>query len=300
MEAWVPDAGELESVTARLYGIHGGAAVATLEDPAGIQKILDAQAAVIAERDALERIWGSGLHRSTAQLQLTFRLKEGRSSAVYRYYDIPVSEGEQPEAVQVLAALAADPAFQESSIFQGITVQSRRNLREARLTGGYVASLYNPETQSYEGLDLTLEQAGALEEAVRRDIQAGNFGRTLFLVSGEEYDRAVSDLHIQLNYALELQDSGPNRDSYVQNETISIGLSTYCTETLKALEDLGVLNEGRKLLTHAEQYALESGEAGVPFEGDYDPNSFPRSGSVVYPGDAYVYPGEEVDAALLH
>ena len=161
-------------------------------------------------------------------------------------------------------------------------------------------SLYNPETQSYEGLDLTLEQAGALEEAVRRDIQAGNFGRTLFLVSGEEYDRAVSDLHIQLNYALELQDSGPNRDSYVQNETISIGLSTYCTETLKALEDLGVLNEGRKLLTHAEQYALESGEAGVPFEGDYDPNSFPRSGSVVYPGDAYVYPGEEVDAALLH
>lgn len=300
VEAWVPDAGELESVTARLYGIHGGAASATLEDPAGIQKILDAQAAVIAERDALERIWGSGLHRSTAQLQLTFRLKEGRSSAVYRYYDIPVSEGEQPEAVQVLAALAADPAFQESSIFQGITVQSRRNLREARLTGGYVASLYNPETQSYEGLDLTLEQAGALEEAVRRDIQAGNFGRTLFLVSGEEYDRAVSDLHIQLNYALELQDSGPNRDSYVQNETISIGLSTYCTETLKALEDLGVLNEGRKLLTHAEQYALESGEAGVPFEGDYDPNSFPRSGSVVYPGDAYVYPGEEVDAALLH
>lgn len=300
VEAWVPDAGELESVTARLYGIHGGAAVATLEDPAGIQKILDAQAAVIAERDALERIWGSGLHRSTAQLQLTFRLKEGRSSAVYRYYNIPVSEGEQPEAVQVLAALAADPAFQESSIFQGITVQSRRNLREARLTGGYVDSLYNPETQSYEGLDLTLEQAGALEEAVRRDIQAGNFGRTLFLVSGEEYDRAVSDLHIQLNYALELQDSGPNRDSYVQNETISIGLSTYCTETLKALEDLGVLNEGRKLLTHAEQYALESGEAGVPFEGDYDPNSFPRSGSVVYPGDAYVYPGEEVDAALLH
>ncbi len=300
VEAWVPEAGELESVTARLYGVHGGAAVATLEDPAGIQKILDAQAAVIAERDALERIWGSGLHRSTAQLHLTFRLKEGRSSAVYRYYDIPVSDGEQPEALRVLAALAADPAFQESSIFGDVTVQSRRNLREARLTGGYVDSLYNPETQSYEGLDLTLEQAGALEEAVRRDIQAGNFGRTLFLVSGEEYDRAVSDLHIQLNYALELQDSGPNRDSYVQNETISIGLSTYCTETLKALEDLGVLNEGRKLLTHAEQSALESGEAGVPFEGDYDPNSFPRSGSVVYPGDAYVYPGEEVDAALLH
>ena len=300
VEAWVPEAGELESVTARLYGVHGGAAVATLEDPAGIQKILDAQAAVIAERDALERIWGSGLHRSTAQLHLTFRLKEGRSSAVYRCYDIPVSDGEQPEALRVLAALAADPAFQESSIFGDVTVQGRKNLREARLTGGYVDSLYNPETQSYEGLDLTLEQAGALEEAVRRDIQAGNFGRTIFLVSGEEYDQAAYNLHIQLNYALELQDSGPNRDSYVQNETISIRLSTYCTETLKALEDLGVLNEGRKLLTHAEQYALESREAGVPFEGDYDPYSFPRSGSAVYPGDAYVYPGEEVDAALLH
>ena len=78
-----------------------------------------------------------------------------------------------------------------------------------------------------------------------------------------------------------------------------MSLSAYCTETLKALEDLGIVNGSRRLLTYAEQSALESEEEGVPFEGDYDPYSFPRSGSVVYPEDAYVYPGEEVDAALL-
>lgn len=299
VEAWVPEAGELESVSATLYGVHGGAASATLEDPAGIQKVLDAQAAVIAERDALEGIWGSGLHRRTAQLRLTFRLKEGPSSTVYRYYDIPVSEGEQPEAVRVLAALAADPAFQESSIFESVTVQGRKNLREARLTGGYVDSLYNPETRSYEGLDLTLEQAGALEEAVRRDIQAGNFGRTLFLVDGEEYDQAASDVRVQLNYALVLQSSDPLRDSSVWNETVSVRLSTYCTETLKALEDLGVLTAERRMLTYAEEQALNNEETGLPY-GYGDPNSFPDSGSVVYPADAYVYPGEAVDAALLH
>ncbi|MCI8971786.1 MAG: hypothetical protein HFF99_10015, partial [Oscillibacter sp.] len=48
----------------------------------------------------------------------------------------------------------------------------------------------------------------------------------------------------------------------------------------------------RRLLTYAEQCALEDGEEGVPYEGDYDPNSFPNTGSVIYPADAYVYPEE--------
>lgn len=287
VEAWVPETGELESVSATLYGVHGGAASATLEDPAGIQKVLDAQAAVIAERDALEGIWGSGLHRRTAQFRLTFRLKEGRSATVYRYYDIPVSEGEQPEAVQVLAALAADPAFQESSIFESVTVQGWRNLREARLTGGYADLLYNPETQGYEGLDLTLEQAGALEEAVRRDIQAGNFGRTLFLVSDEEYDQAASDVRVQLNYALVLQSSDPLRDSSVQNETVSVRLSAYCTETLKTLQDLGVLTAERRMLTFAEAQALNSGDGRHP-----DTNAAYGSSSPLYPEDAELYDPE--------
>ena len=140
------------------------------------------------------------------------------------------------------------------------------------------------------------EQAKALEDAVRRDVAAGHFGRTLFLLD-DLYNQAICTGGLELYYSvtdLERPQAGPH------SQTVSLSLSAYCTETLKALEDLGIVNGSRRLLTYAEQSALESEEEGVPFEGDYDPNSFPDSGSVVYPADAYVYPGEAVDTALLH
>ena len=64
------------------------------------------------------------------------------------------------------------------------------------------------------------------------------------------------------------------------------------------------MNGSRRLLTYAEQCALEDEEKGIPYTYDdpytgyYEEGFFPAD--TVYPGDAYVYPGEEVDAALLH
>ena len=295
VESWTPRPEEVGSVLLIVNGVNGRGVNTRLTDPALIQNILDVHQAVLAEREDLNKSWRGlgGEDVSVAYLDVTYYEGEIGSPHTSRMYNLPCSQErmERSQALQKLVALAANPAIQEANIFGHVY---RENL-ETRLTGGYADRLYNPETKEMEQLDLTLEQAKALEAAVRRDVAAGHFGRTLFLLD-DLYNQAICTGGLELYYSvtdLDRPQAGPH------SQTVSLSLSAYCTETLKALEDLGIVNGSRRLLTYAEQSALESEEEGVPFEGDYDPYSFPRSGSVVYPEDAYVYPGEEVDAALL-
>ena len=296
VESWTPRPEEVGSVLLIVNGVNGRGVSTRLTDPALIQNILDVHQAVLAEREDLNKSWRGlgGEDVSVGYLDVTYYEGEIGSPHTSRMYNLPCSQErmERSQALQKLVALAANPAIQEANIFGHVY---RENL-ETRLTGGYADRLYNPETKEMEQLDLTLEQAKALEDAVRRDVAAGHFGRTLFLLD-DLYNQAICTGGLELYYSvtdLDRPQAGPH------SQTVSLSLSAYCTETLKALEDLGIVNGSRRLLTYAEQSALESEEEGVPFEGDYDPYSFPRSGSVVYPEDAYVYPGEEVDAALLH
>ena len=296
MESWTPRPEEVGSVLLIVNGVNGRGVSTRLTDPALIQNILDVHQAVLAEREDLNKSWRGlgGEDVSVAYLDVTYYEGEIGSPHTSRMYNLPCPQErmERSQALQKLVALAANPAIQEANIFGHVY---RENL-ETRLTGGYADRLYNPETKEMEQLDLTLEQAKALEDAVRRDVAAGHFGRTLFLLD-DLYNQAICTGGLELYYSvtdLDRPQAGPH------SQTVSLSLSAYCTETLKALEDLGIVNGSRRLLTYAEQSALESEEEGVPFEGDYDPYSFPDSGSAVYPADAYVYPGEEVDAALLH
>lgn len=296
VESWTPRPEEVGSVLLIVNGVNGRGVSTRLTDPALIQNILDVHQAVLAEREDLNKSWRGlgGEDVSVAYLDVTYYEGEIGSPHTSRMYNLPCSRErmERSQALQKLVALATNPAIQEANIFGHVY---RENL-ETRLTGGYADRLYNPETKEMEQLDLTLEQAKALEDAVRWDVAAGHFGRTLFLLD-DLYNQAICTGGLELYYSvtdLDRPQAGPH------SQTVSLSLSAYCTETLKALEDLGIVNGSRRLLTYAEQSALESEEEGVPFEGDYDPYSFPRSGSAVYPGDAYVYPGEEVDAALLH
>lgn len=287
VEGWTPRPEEVGSVW---LGVNSGNGYvgARLTDPALVQDILDVHQAVLAEREDLNKSRrGLGAEDvSVAYLDVTYYEGEIGSPSTSRMYNLPFSQErmERSQALQKLAALAANPAIQEANIFQKV---SRENI-EARLTGGYADGLYNSETKNREQVDLTLDQAKALEEAIRRDVAAGNFGRTLFLLD-DRYNQAICTGGLELYYSVTELDR-PQAGPY--SETVSLSLSAYCTETLKALEDLGIVNESRRLLTYAEQCALEDGEEGVPYEGDYDPNSFPNTGSVIYPADAYVYPEE--------
>ena len=59
-------------------------------------------------------------------------------------------------------------------------------------------------------------------------------------------------------------------------------LSAYCTESLKALEELGVTDGRRRLLTQAERNALENQEEGPWTEGAMDAEVVAYEAATVY------------------
>ena len=293
LESWIPQEGQVQAVRLYLSGWNGGGVSAWLEDPAAIRGVLSAHRAILSEREELDRDRFEG-ENHYLWLDVDYCEDAEGDHRVNRGYHIPCSPErmEKSEALRAVAAMASSPAIQEANIFSNVSGADV----EARLTGGYIARLYTPETGQMDGdMDLTLEQARALEDAIRRDIQAGHFGKTLFL-GDEDYDRAACMVDLDLYYSIT---SLTGRWTGSSTSGFTLNLSTYCTETLQALEDLGVVNESRQILTYAQRNAMDNLEKGIPYEGDYNPGSFPGT-SVVYPSDAYVYPGEEVNAADLH
>ena len=275
VEAWVPGAGDVGWVNLRIYGGYGRSLYVDLEDPAAIEKVVGLHQALAADRDALEDLWNTSAYRTSVQVGINYQTEKGRAE---RYYSIalPEDEAERPAVLQQAAALVSDPAIQEVNIFDWIMSD---DILDCRLTGGYAGDVYNTKTQDIEGVDLTLEQAKELEAAVRRDIQAGHFGKTMFLPSYDEYVRSIYFGDLQLNYNLtwapEPGYSDRPRDG---SRTVSFQVSIYCTETLKVLEDLGILDGARHLLTEQEYENWRNQDYGDPWDyeiyaGDYDPYS---------------------------
>lgn len=282
LERWTPPEGEVQAVHVWLHGWNGPGISVRLEDPAAIRQVLEVHEAIVSERDALDRDRFEGeTHYAYLNLDYYKDAKGGKS--VNRSYSLPCNNilMEKLESLQKLTALASDPLIQEPNVFSSISGEDI----EARLTGGYAARLYNPETKNMEQVDLTLEQAQALEAAIRRDIQAGHCGRTLFMLD-DRYEKAAYTTDLDLYYAVAKNGLWSGRHA----QSVSLSLSVYCTETLKTLEDLGIVNESRRVLTYAQRDALNDEEKGLPYGYD-DPYSYDSSG-IVYPGDAYVYPEE--------
>lgn len=285
LESWAPQDGEVQMVRLWMHGYNGPGIGAWLKDPAAVQEVLEAHRAVVAEKETLDRDSFEG-ETHYAYLDLTYYQDAEDEKGVNRSYRIPCNQilMDRSEALQKLTALAASPLIQEPNVFSGVF----QEYTDARLTGGYASQLYNPETGSMEQVELTVEQAQALEAAVRRDIQAGHFGRTMFMLD-DRFEKAAYTGDLDLYYAVARDGLWSGRHA----QSVSLSLSVYCTETLKALEDLGVVNESRRLLTYAQRAALDNEEKGLPY-------AYNTTSAVVYPGDAYVYPGEEVDASTLH
>ena len=143
-----------------------------------------------------------------------------------------------------------------------------------------------------ETVSLTTEELQTLERAIRRDIALGNFGRTVFLEEGASYDDVTCQFNIRLYYTAQPGANG-EPDSGPVDSAVSLNLSTYCTETLKALQGLKTLQDGPwQMLTDREYYDLEDLEknGGSGYEDYYeDPYGvvYPDT-HAVYPGDAYV------------
>lgn len=271
VERWVPEAAEAETVGFSLYGGMGGYLDVRLSDPDSIQKVLDLHRTVLTERNFLDdwsrntELWEDG----NGWLELSYYQVNGKR--VRREYSIPVSEAalERLETVQKAAALASDPVVQEANIFE--SVASERAV-SARIIGGFVGYIYDTADEEANSMDLTAEQARMLEDAIRRDVQAGHFGKTMFVPDYKERDQVNYAGSIQLHYNVTRP---PEYSYYGTSETVYLHISVYCTETVKALEDVGVLDGTHKLLTEAENDAiLRGGDSSYAY---YD---YPGTGAV--------------------
>ena len=267
METWTPDAGNVSSVYLRahsnLYG--NGLVIAEVSDPAAIARILALQEAIIHEREAFRR--QNGDDRSF--VSLIYYGPDGEELN-RRYYSLsfPHSDLQRAGSVpQTLAELVTDPAIQEVNIFS--------NPEKGSLRGGHLSTLFSsgPDgLQAQETRELTIPEARTLEEAIRRDIQAGHFGKTLFLPSETDCsDLVYSGTPIVLYYSAPALDYEGN--SYTRSWDMNLNLSVYCTETLQALEELGILSENSVLLTEREysvyrdaQYGSQDGAAGWRYD----------------------------------
>lgn len=293
MESWVPEAGALESVTVSLHDTNGRGVYANITDPAAVQKILSLHSAVLAEEEQLDNrsrnVYEYTGYNGYANVSLRYYDRDGELAA-YRDYYLNYPDGLQSEALRQLKDLACDPAVQEANIFS----LNRNGAVTTRLTGGYVNNLYNSQTGTFEGLDLTLDQARELEAAIRRDIQAGNFGKTFLMDDYRAYQQTIYDGRLELNYNItEKAEFSNDRDrdwaDTTYGDTVSVSISTYCTETLKALEKTGVLDASHRLLTEEECIALQKldGSYDEDYYGPYDAADL--GDGYVEPGDAMVY-----------
>lgn len=283
VESWVPEASEIEKA-----GFDMGFSnymYVDFTDEAAIEKLLDLHQAVLSEKALLENrdgeLWTSNY--SGGLLELRYWVNGRR---IRRSYRIPYASdaASQLESLKKAETLVTDPAVQEADIFGQLSYYDGEEIAETRLIHGCVMEVCNTASGEFETVDLTAEQAEAVEAALRRDIQAGRVGRTMFLTD-EERDQAVYSGCLQLDYSVTLKPGDHYPKGGTETRRTSLDISVYCTETVKVLESL--LDGNHRLLTNAERYAMDQVEdwnAGYEDEVVYYHNGIGIAESaVVYP-----------------
>ncbi len=235
VENYVPDAGEVRSVTFDING-YGSYYYGTVEDAAGIQRFLDVQTAILAEKDHLRSDISEdgGL---SGHLDLHYALSDGTS--VRRSYNLNYFESEldQPDtAMAALAALTCDPIVQRPQL-------EIRSL--VRFTGGDF-------TQGSRRAELTAREAELLYRAILTDMESGNFGRNAFRQA--RWEQETYDNRLSLYFLAE-----EKQDGETYTNSLDLEFSVNAAALLSALEDLG-LTEQVPLVTYAQAEAGRSGQ----------------------------------------
>ena len=246
VEDYVPPVQEVQSMSFDING-YSSYYYGQLEDPAEIQRFLDIQTAILAEKDHLRQSMdGTGSTMSVADvdtgnapaedqqlwanLNLRYEMRDG--STILRNYDLNyyAAELDQPDsAMGRLAELTAEPVVQR----QALEIQ-----KLLRFTGGDFI-------QGSFGVSLTAQEAQTLYDAILRDMEAGHFGRNAF-----RPDRWVQETYsnrLTLYYI-----SGLDKNGDPVTDSLELEFSVNSTEVLSALEELG-LTEQVPLVTYAQE-----------------------------------------------
>ena len=251
VEARRPAAEDVEDVYVSLHGERTCSGY--VSDPAAVQEVLNAHGAILAQRDLLKTLqraevltWEEPL--SSVYVVFRYTLKDGGEIwRSYSFYYSPENPDRTGDVIPALSRLAVNPDLQRSNMFGNW--EHRDNVR---LTGGEVQDLYDPETEMFTGVSLDAAQSQTLKEAMERDIQAGRFGKTIFQ-GDQENLRYYADIYFYYAYDVHYDEGEVVHDT---GGLGSLSVSVYCTETLAALEDLGVIDDTHRLLTEEERNLL--------------------------------------------
>lgn len=246
VEDYVPPVQEVSSVTFDING-YSSYYYGQMEDPAEIQRFLDIQSAILAEKDHLRQsmdgaagtvsvedaaIESEAEEAPLLQANLNLRYEMTDGTTILRNYDLNYYEAEldQPDSAMArLAELTAEPMVQR----QALQIQ-----KLLRFTGGDFI-------QGSQGVSLSAQEAEILYGAVLKDMAAGHFGRNAF--RPDRWVQETYNNHLTLYYISELDKTGePMTDS------LDLEFSVNSTELLSALEDLG-LTEQVPLVTYAQE-----------------------------------------------
>ncbi len=260
LERWVPALDEIESISfvQNRFPINVPSCSGNVREPETLQAFLDLHETILAEYRGPRPEQSDEEYSS---LRLVYCLKNGRTVIrdyrfTYKIDDIQTDGS----AIQKLAEIVTLPEVQLDNIFY-----DRDNDRQ--ITGGTISGLYDPKTGESKDCTLSENEAKTLEAAILRDINAGHFGQSLYLPV-EEHEKAAYTGRIMLYYIYNVQ-YADGSTSY-RNSSNSLSISTYCTETLQALRELGVISENQQLLTQAELNNLFTVPADEAFDGDGD------------------------------
>ena len=101
------------------------------------------------------------------------------------------------------------------------------------------------------------QEAQTLYDAIVRDVAAGHFGKNQFYNARVREETYANELVLYyISTDLSESDTG----------SFSLTLSVYCTETLAALEQLGLVSEEYPLITYAQRDAAQEAEGADEYE----------------------------------
>ena len=274
-ERWVPEVGDIQSVTLQdvdsTPNDSGSYATFTLDDPEDIAAAVALHAAIVGSRAELDGQsfsyqyeWDdeTGMDYQTAgsaYFRLRYTTRSGRQ--ITRQYEIPVSED--------LLAQPDSPAARLNTLLnRPSVVEKLYGLPDgAVLFQAGINNDYEVEDGSfyagYRTRTLTGEESALLLQAVRDDLAAGRLGRRFLLEGRERYQLCYyNDLTLSFYYPSTADGPSAQPADVPSGSTlfeVTITPQSTASETIAALEELGLVDGEHPLLTHPEVTAAGQG-----------------------------------------
>lgn len=262
----VPEADKVESITvSSLYTLpYDSASSASLlfQDEADIAGILEIHRQITQNRRKIETMLyenRDGFDNSfdssdpdrdlyaQQSLSLYYTLKNG--SVLQRIYQLPMrlSDLNDPGSIASRLTALCNNAPQAQDLYFG-SLPENAVLMETSLD-----RVYEKETRQYTELTVADDQArAALFAAVKADLAAGRLGRRFLFDDRERNELCyLSDLTFTF-YQLKGEKPAGGKEDAIWADSITVSLESTASSTLRCLRELGLLDENRVLITHAE------------------------------------------------